>query len=304
MNDIMSLHTGDIDRLLACCDGQAALLYLYIQRTGTFSLPRAAKELGWSEENTDLTADKLRRLGLMEGWTKAQAQALPSADEIPQYEAVDIVNRARTDPAFEGLVFEVQQALGKLLSSNDMRLLFGIYDHLGLPAEVTLLLVNHCIERCREMNGPGRMPTMRQIEKEAWHWAKLEILSLESAEEHIRLEKLRGEKLEQVRAALQISGRALTESEKRYINSWLDLGYGVEELALAYDRTVLGTGKLAWKYMDRIVHAWHEKNLHTLPEIEQGDFRRMSTAPKPETDKRSSELDTMRRMYEQMKNGK
>lgn len=297
MNEMMSVPVKNIDKLLACCDGQTALLYLHVLRSGAFSMTKAAKELGWSQEETALAADKLRKLGLMQG-----EEALPSAEEMPQYEAADIVSRAKTDSAFEGLVFEVQQALGKLLSTNDLRLLFGIYDHLGLPAEVILLLVNHCVEHYRTMNGEGRMPTMRYIEKEAWHWAKLEIINLESAEEHIRMEKLRGEAVEQVKAILQIKGRSLTESERRYVSSWLDMGFEAEALAIAYDRTVIGTGKLAWKYMDKIVHAWHEKNLHTPQEIERGDYRRPQTDAAPGPDKRTSELDTMRRMYEQMKN--
>ena len=51
------------------------------------------------------------------------------------------------------------------------------------------------------------------------------------------------------------------------------MGYGAEALAIAYDRTVVGTGKLAWAYMDKIVKSWYEKKLFTSAEIEKGDSR-------------------------------
>ena len=54
------------------------------------------------------------------------------------------------------------------------------------------------------------------------------------------------------------------------------MGYGAEALAIAYDRTVVGTGKLAWAYMDKIVKSWYAKKLFTAAEIEKGDSR---TAP-------------------------
>ena len=298
MSESINIKTEDIDRLLACCDGQAALLYLHTLRSGSFSMSRAARELGWSEKETALAADKLRKLGLAPG-----EQHLPSADELPQYSSADITRRAQSDPAFEALVFEVQRALGKLLSSNDLRILFGVYDHLGLPAEVIMLLIHHCTERYQEQAGAGRLPTMRYIEKEAWHWANSEIITLEAAEEHIRRERERGDLRQRAKEAMQIKGRSLTETERKYIDSWLELGYCPEALGIAYDRTVIGTGKLTWRYMDRIIRAWHEKGLHTPQEIEQGDRRSIRRPSQDSTSQEGvREIENMRRMYEQMKN--
>ena len=67
---------------------------------------------------------------------------------------------------------------------------------------------------------------------------------------------------------LQIGGRRMSPSERAYVESWIAMGFSPEAAELAYDRTVLKTGKLTWKYMDAILHGWHEKNLHTPEEIE------------------------------------
>lgn len=295
------LTAGEADRLLACADGTAALLYLHILRSGGFSLSAAAGVLKRSEAEVALAADTLRRLGLLDGIRGDR----PLQAETPEYTAEDIVRRADSDSAFAGLVSEAERALGRVLSSNDLRLLFGIYDHLGLPADVLMLLLHHCIETYQERSGAGRMPTMRYIEKEAWYWAEQEILNLDAAEAHIRRERSQRALGEQVKDLLQIRDRALTAGERRYVDAWLDLGFSPESLAIAYDRTVLSTGKLVWKYMDRIVRSWSEKGLYTPAEIEAGDARRSGPKRSGAAAERSDseKLADMRRLYETMKGG-
>ncbi len=275
-------------------EGLAALLYLHIRARGEFSLSAAAKQLRRSETEISAAAASLREMGLL------SAEKPLMSDEMPEYSAADIVSRAGRDSVFEGLVDAVQHSLGKLLSTPDLRSLFGIYDHLGMPAEVIYLLVAHCVETYRESHGEGRVPTMRYIEKEAWYWAGQEIMSLEAAEEHIKGEKEKKSKLFRTAEMLQIKGRQLSQSEQRYIESWLEMGFEIEALAVAYDRTVLGTGKLAWRYMDKIVSSWHEKGLHTEAEVLSGDPRQGKKQEKaPESNDR--EIEDMRRMYAYMK---
>ena len=244
------LTAAEADRLLGAADGTAALLYLYLRRNGGYTPATAAKELKCPEAEIVLAAKKLRQLGLLE-----PLQAPPENREIPEYTAADIARRAGTDTEFAGVVSEAERTLGRVLNSNDLRLLLGLYDHLGLPAEVIMLLLHHCVETYQARSGAGRMPTMRMVEKEGWYWAEQEIVTLESAEEHIAAQRQRARRVEQVMDVLQIRGRELTATERRYVEDWLTLGYGPEALAIAYDRTVLSTGKLAWKYMDRIVHS-------------------------------------------------
>ena len=293
----IQISRQEADRLLAEGDGTAALLLLQIRRADGFSLSAAVRELGRSEAEIRRAAETLRCLRLL-----AVEQPLPE-HELPDYTAADIAVRARADSAFEGLVQETQRALGRILSSNDLRILFGIYDHLGLPADVIMLLLHHCIGEYRRRNGEGRLPTMRTIEKEAWHWADREILTLDDAEAHIRREEQRQETAEQVKEVLQIRGRELTKSERDYIESWLALGFGPEAVAEAYDRTVLSTGKMAWSYTDKILRSWAEKRLFTPEEIAAGDPRR-AAKPQPAAASRRSEsekIEQMQKMYEHLK---
>ena len=268
MNEETGLLSVDAaEKLLATADGNAALLYLQIQLCGgRFSLTEAARTLRRSEADIALAAETLRRVGLM---PRPEA---PLPDEtLPQLTVRDLKDVASKDTAFQGLVSEAEKVLGRVLSDNDLRILFGIYDHLGLPADVIMVLMNHCVEEYQLRCGPGRMPTMRYIEKEAWLWAGQEIVNLDAAEEHLRRHRRRREAAEQTKEALGIRGRELTVSEKKYVDEWLSLGFGPEAIAIAYDRTVLNTGKLNWKYMDSIMKSWNDKGLHAPEEIEAKD---------------------------------
>ena len=83
----------------------------------------------------------------------------------------------------------------------------------------------------------------------------------------------RRELAQQVLQVLQIQDRAPSRTERGYITSWLDMGFGCDAIAEAYDRTVVATGARKWAYLNRILMSWHEKGLHTPEEIETGDPR-------------------------------
>ena len=291
----MLLHADEADKLLASADGRAALLYLHILRSGAFSVTAAAGVLRCSEAEVTRAADTLRRLGLMEKPSAPLRQT-----EFPPVKTEDIVARAETDSAFQGIVCEAEKTLGRVLSAHDLELLFGIYDHLGLPADVVMLLLHHCVEEYQARSGPGRMPTMRYIEKEGWHWAELEIMNLDTAEAHLRRCRERREAAAQVKEALQIRGRDLTATERKYVESWLAMGFDEAVIAIAYDRTVSRTGKLAWNYMDKIIRSWNEKQLYTPEAIAAEDpMQRTKYAAEVPVDK-SKQMKNLQKLYERL----
>jgi DnaD/phage-associated family protein len=72
----------------------------------------------------------------------------------------------------------------------------------------------------------------------------------------------------QIRRALQIFDRRLTQSEERYITKWVEMGFSEPEISLAYERTVLSCGSLKWPYMNSILESWQRQNLYTVEQIE------------------------------------
>jgi DnaD/phage-associated family protein len=294
------LTAGEANKLLASADGNAALLYLHILTSGGFSLTAAAAALRCTTAEGARAAETLRRLGLIE---KPQPPLAPS--ELPAVKTEDVVACVDTDSAFRGVVAEAEKTLGRVLSAHDLELLFGLYDTLGLPADVIMLLLHHCVEEYQTRNGPGRMPTMRQVEKEGWHWAGEEIMTLDAAEAHLQRFRERKDAARKVKDALQIRGREFTPSEQKYVESWLALGFDAETIAIAYDRTVSRTGRLAWKYMDTIMQSWNQKGLTTPEAIEKGDpMQRPKRGQTPAAEDSEKQIDDLRKVVRHISGGK
>lgn len=270
------------DRLIAAHDGDVALLYIYRLRTGCTDLEQTSRELCRTAREIEAADEKLRRIlaySPADGTHSSPAAPLPApAEELPEYRAEDIVRRSREDGEFAAVVSEAARVMGRNLSSVDMKTLFGVYDFLGLPADVIMLLVNYVGQQYHERYGGQRRPSARAFEKEAYRWANNEIMTMEQAEEYIRRADERRGILAKVKDALGIKGRELTKTENDYVSSWLDMGFPVDTIAEAYDRTVTNTGSLRWSYMNKIILSWNEKKLYTLRDITEKDGRRSSRA--------------------------
>ena len=289
----ITITAEELDRLLGRADGNAALLFLHIRAAGGFSLGRAARELKCTESELLAAAGLLRSLGLLE--------EPPERTETPEYTAEDLSRRAREDLGFEALVREAERCLGHVLSSNDLRLLLGLYDYWGLDLEVIMTLLHYAVDRFEAEHGPGRRPTMRYVEQEGRFWAKCEVRNLADAEDLIARQKARRSALAQTQEVLQIQGRKLTKTEREYLEQWLAWGFPPESIAIAYDRTMVSTGRLQWKYMNSILERWRTARLFSPAQIEQGDGRRGAPRPQNAPPEPRDDMDRLRRMAARMK---
>lgn len=288
------------EALIAAHDGDVALLYIYLCCRGGEDLERAARELCRTMGEISAAWEKLQRMGLLPGERAFQDRPVPApkpapAEELPEYETEDLVRRSREDAGFSAIVTEAQKVLGHVLSSSDLKRLFGIYDYLALPPEVILMLLNHCVSISQ-----GRRPSMRFIEKEAYVWANREIMSLEQAEEYIRSSRRRREDMGRIKESLGIRSRELTATEQKYISSWLDMGFGEECISIAYDRTVTNTGALKWNYMNKILLSWHEKGIHNAAQLEEKEGRRKTAPTRTNTPDKPIDMEALRAIVEKM----
>ena len=280
----LSLPVEDIDRLLAERDGSAALVYLALQRTG--GMPLNPEALGMTEKQYTDALITLERLGVVKGQEPPKKEPpLPPADELPQYTAEDLIRRTNEDADFRGVLQHAEQLYGRKLSTPETQSLLGMQDYLGLPPEVLMELITYVFDRYRKAHGPGRAPTMHMIEAEAYTWARNELLTSELAQEYILRQQRRADKTIQMMEALSLCGRAPSKTEQKYIAGWLEMGFGTDAVAEAYDRTVTSTGTLKWQYLNKILVNWDKRGLHRLADILENDPRgsggRRKNAPQP-----------------------
>ena len=308
MNNEILITNKDCDKLLRAHDGDCALLFLWHAATGSSDLEQAAGDLCMTLSQVRDASEKLGRMKLSSparitessavSAPSVPASAVPSAaapspaassasapaperqqkkelsppsDELPEYMAEEIESCTRSDSGFKAVLDAAKQILGKQLARHDMSRLLGIYNHLGLSAEVIYVLLHYCAELYRGPEGAERRPTIRAIEREAFIWANRSIHTPEEAEAYVEAQKALHSSFGQIKNALEIYDRKLISSEEAYFSSWLQMGFEVDAIRLAYERTIRNTGKRARPYMNTILSRWHESGLHTAEAIEKQD---------------------------------
>lgn len=277
-DESVTLTAQAVRRLLERGDGDAALLYLALLRHHGNAPPRSlAGELRWDRGRIEAAETILRSLGLI----APSAPEPEPADAPPVYQQKEVAEKLEQSDEFRCLTAEVERRLGKRLTTPDISALLGLYDYLGLPADVIYLLVCHCAERLARRFGEGRRPTLRQIEREGYVWARRGIDSQAAAAEYLKKYAERQELLPQYMRALQLGDRPPAAAEEKYLIGWQEWGFLPDAVALAYDKTILKCHELKWSYCNGILRRWHEAGLHTLTEIEQGDTRRQEFQPTP-----------------------
>ena len=279
------LPAQQADRLIGRGDGDAALLYLCLLRADRgVTAQELQRRLKWSQLRLHAAETALQELGLID---RPPEQKPPEpAQERPVYTADDLTDLLTGDAGFRMLVPQTEEKLGKRLKTADLQILAGLYDDLGLPADVIYLLVCHCVTRSEERYGPGRRPTLRQIEKEGYHWAQRGLFDQESASQYLRDWNVRRSAMSRYMQVLGLGDRRLVESEERYIADWMDKGFPPETVALAYDKTVFYKKELNWRYLNGILRRWHENGWHTEEEVRQSDSRKPSRREEKKDDSR------------------
>ena len=263
-----------VTKLLGAKSCEAALLYLYLQSGRPLS--EATVSLSMPQHKLELALALLRQMGLYDEQEKKHLDP-----EKPRYTEEDLARELRQGSSFGALVGEVQRRFGRILSTEELKILLSFCDYLAMPTEVVGMLITYCIDRAKS-RGAGRMPSMRAIEKEAYRWADQDIDTIEEAAAYVGQQLRCQTMVERIAKLLQISGRELTPGEEKYVLSWLDLGFTEAEIQMAYEKTCLNTGGLKWQYLNSILKSWHEQGLHRASDIAAGDRgAEKRPAPKP-----------------------
>ena len=261
----ITLSSATVKRLIAGGSGDAALLYLAILHArGAADSGKLARELKWDETRLRAAEQALYEMKLV-GAPEKKEEALEG------------------DGRFACLLREVEHKLGPL-STPSVKKLLGLYENLGLPADVVYTLVNYCIAKKEQQFGEGRLPNMREIEKEGYVWARKELFSIEKASEYMKREQALRGRYPEYMAALQMQGRASAPSEEKYLSAWAEMGFPADTVSEAYDRTILHCHEFRWPYCNGILKRWHEKGLHTLAEVRAENAREQSKPKKNTND--------------------
>ena len=77
------------------------------------------------------------------------------------------------------------------------------------------------------------------------------------------------------------------------------MGFDLDAITLAYEKTCLNTGGLKWPYMNKILLSWHSQNLHTAEAVKNGDKKPAAQRPAPTRTPDEGEKEAIARMLQE-----
>lgn len=166
----------------------------------------------------------------------------------PKYAAKDVTSYIKENDDMKNMYLIAQGILNRPLSSTEITTLYSMYDWLGLPREVVLMILENCAQIGKT--------NMRYIEKVAVSWSEKGIDTLDKAKAHLRATKEFNTTKAKIKKIFQIKDRSFTESELKYISKWInDMSVSIDMIKKAYDITITNTQKLSYPYMTKILQS-------------------------------------------------
>lgn len=229
-------------------------------------------------------AEKMHNFDILPA-TASEADSLSASlsgsplPERPVYTTEQIAVLSNDDEV-KWIITIIENYLSRPLRPKDLQLILYLYDSLHFSAELIFYLYEHCISKGKKSSS--------YIEAVAISWAEQGISTVEEAE-NASIQYNSG--YSAVTKAFGLN-RMPGAAERRYIDSWTaGLGFSIEIITEACNRTLLNTQKPDFKYTDRILNNWHKKGVKTLDDIKKLDSEfnasRTNKLAPPETQQKS-----------------
>lgn len=191
--------------------------------------------------------------------SKQTKRAIKSEDKIyatPSDELAKVIDKKK----LKSLIDACQQTVGKIMSTAEINIVVGLYEQLSLDGEYILMLISYCYEQNKR--------SMKYVEKVAFSLCEMGILTSSALEIYLEERRKFASFEWQLKKMFGIGERDFTKKQQEFVLKWeTEYKYGIEILGLAYDITVDNIGKVDFRYIDKILHTWHENGLKKEKEI-------------------------------------
>lgn len=290
-NNIFCVPNIVVDKYIKLAGEQELKILLYLLRHSgeAFNDETIASELSLSPEQAEdgivfwkqrglFTADETGELIPVQDKETARADtglsSVNAAPEVkpesvvkrieltrtPDFPPVEIAKAVRGSDKADYLFKHCEALYGRPLKHNEQNTLMIILEDACLPVEAALILVDYCFSVNK--NTPAYM---RNI---ALEWVESGITTIERAENRVEELKRLNSAVGRFKTMFEINS-AFSKEQKDFINKWVnDFGFEDEMISEAYQITLNQTGKLAFKYMNRILTDWYGKGIKKKEQLE------------------------------------
>lgn len=237
---------------------------LVINTDGNARQSPAAEEKAASEERKDEPTEKAA-----EAPEKQTAgEALPAAPEKKHINKAvrptmqQINRRCGEDPEIREFFRQAQLVLGRTVGYDSQSQMLLCVDYLGLPPSVVLMICQYA-----KQSGKSGFSYIWSIAED---WAHDGIDTVEAANERIAALETASSLWKTFAARIGNANPAPSKKQSEYLFRWsAELGYGLDEILLAYDEMADHTSSFSFAYMDKVLAGWRSEGLKTADQIRQ-----------------------------------
>ncbi len=234
-------------------------LLIWLYAAEEYNAAAAAKDLGISIAEVEKALIFWKGAGLVTEDEQKKSSAAPS-ESRPVYDANVISEALDKDRTFFDTCEEFASIIGKVLNRTDYNTLFYLYDFCRLSGEFICMVAQYCVSNGKK--------DMRYIQKTTLAISDEGINTVEALEEYIARKDRIKDDITALRTLCGMGDRQLTSKESAFINNWFDAwGLPFDMIRLAYEKTVDGTGKISFSYMNKVLENWRAEGFATAEDV-------------------------------------
>lgn len=227
----------------------------YWVEAGIFSMTNGVlepkeRESGSAQERDKLTAS----VPAQAKEVKSNIYKVIKPDKAPELEPEAWAQRLEGEDV-RFLFHQAEIILGHAPTPMEQKELVDLLDWFAFPLDSVLMLLQYC--KTTKRRG------VRSIHTIAMEWAKEGISSYDQVEEYISRHLAQYDHENEVKDAFHLRD-GLSEKQKKFIANWFGpLGFTIDMVKLAGDRTLDRTNSLSFDYMNSILESWSKKGITT-----------------------------------------
>lgn len=189
---------------------------------------------------------------------EAKTVKVKEAIPVPKLNPSDIVTMCRNNRELTELIHHAQEVFGRTISHIEQELVINMVTYYGLPCDVVLVI----LEYYKTEKAKGRAIGTSYIGTMAKNWSEEGIVTLEAADERLRMLEASDRLWSEIVAVSGIKHRNPTIKQREMINRWSE-DFDMQMITIACDIMKENTDKPTLKYVDSVLKNWKKKGIFT-----------------------------------------
>jgi DnaD/phage-associated family protein len=159
-------------------------------------------------------------------------------------------------------LFKTAESILGTLNNTQQNSLIWMFSYLGLKNEVIITLLAYCASI--EKTHPA------YIEKIACEWSENDINTLNSAQEEVSRMLGSREFTSQIMRSFEMKRRP-TAKQSEIIEQWKKIGFNMELIHYAYEKTIEQIDKLSFEYINKILLSWRDSGFAYVKDVKNAE---------------------------------